>query len=167
MTIWAFRGRRALVRMRRRDWKAMIAELGVRGRGDRESGAFLLADQSGDRRRVTKVVYLDDLDPNCLQGAIHLDGRVYSKLWDICDAEALVVIADVHTHPGSGVRQSVTDAENPMVAQSGHVAVIVPDYAGRYVRKNEIGVHRYEGDAGWTTWTGSDAADRFFVRRLV
>ena len=48
--------------MRRADWDAMIAELGRRGRAA-ESGAFLLADRDGDRRTVTRVVYLDDLDP--------------------------------------------------------------------------------------------------------
>ena len=48
MTIWRFRGRDALLRMRQRDWESMITELGRRGRGTRESGAFLLADRAGD-----------------------------------------------------------------------------------------------------------------------
>jgi proteasome lid subunit RPN8/RPN11 len=166
MTIWGFRGRGALLRMRRRDWESMITELGRRGRGTRESGAFLLADRAGDRRTVTRVIYLDDLDPDCLTGGIEFDGLAYSKLWDICDAELRVVAGDVHAHPGSGVRQSSIDAENPMVAQKGHVAVIVPHFATRPVPPGQAGVHRYDGH-GWQTWTGKDAARWLFIRRLV
>jgi proteasome lid subunit RPN8/RPN11 len=166
MTIWGFRGRRALLRIRRGDWEPMIIELGRRGRGSRESGAFLLADRSGDWRTVTRVVYLDDLDPTCLTGGIEFDGRAYSKLWDICDAEQRVVIGDVHTHPGWGVHQSGIDAQNPMVAQKGHVALIIPDFAMRAVQPHEVGVHRYDG-RGWQTWTGQDATRRLFIRRFV
>jgi proteasome lid subunit RPN8/RPN11 len=152
--------------MRRSDWNSMLTELGRRGRGNRESGAFLLGDRSADRRTVTRVVYLDDLDPNCLQGGIEFDGLAYSKLWDICDAEHRMVIGDVHTHPKQWVGQSGIDAENPMVAQNGHVAVIVPNYATRPVPASEVGVHRYDG-RGWSSWTGKDAEQRLFIRRLI
>jgi proteasome lid subunit RPN8/RPN11 len=166
MTIWEFRGRQALLRMRRRDWESMITELGRRGRGIQEAGAFLLADRRGDRRTMTRVIYFDDLDPACLTGGIELDGLAYSKLWDICDAEQRLVVADVHSHPGPGVRQSSIDAENPMVAQKHHIALIVPDYAMRAVQPRAVGVHRYDGH-GWHTWTGKDAARRLFIRRLI
>jgi proteasome lid subunit RPN8/RPN11 len=166
MTIWAFRGRRALLRVRREQWQQLVTELGRRGRGEKEAGGFLLGPRDGDRRTVTRVVYLDDLDPDCLTGGISFDGLAYSKLWDICDAENLVVIADVHTHPGHGVHQSSIDAENPMLASDGHVALIVPDLATRPIEAHEVGVHRYDGN-GWTTWTGGAAARRMFIRRLL
>lgn len=167
MTIVVFRGRRALLRISRADWQQLIKELGRRGGGAREAGAFLLADQTRNRRRVTRVVYLDDLDPACLNGDIHLDGRAYSKLWDICENGHLVVVGDVHTHPGASVRQSSIDADNPMIAQHGHVALIVPALATRPVRAREVGVHRYDGTGGWTTWTGRSAARRLFIRQRV
>lgn len=166
MTIWEFRGRRALLRMRSSAWEAMIEELGLRGRGSRESGAFLLADRAGDGRTVTRVVYLDDLDPDCLTGGIEFDGLAFSKLWDICDAERRVVIGDAHTHPGTNVRQSHIDAQNPMVAQKGHVALIIPNFASHPVKAPEVGVHQYDGDL-WRNWTGQDAAQRLFIRRLL
>lgn len=166
MTTWGFRGRKALLRMRRAAWKAMIAELGRRGRGSRESGAFLLGDRGGDQRTVTQVVYLDDLDPNCLTGGIAFDGLAYSKLWDICDAEKRRVIGDVHTHPSRWVHQSSIDSANPMIAQDGDVALIVPDFAMHPIEAREVGVHRYDG-RHWQTWTGKDAARRLFIRRFV
>lgn len=154
-----------MLRISRSDWGRLIEELGRRGGGTREAGAFLLADQTRDRRRVTRVVYLDDLDPACLNGGIHLDGHAYSRLWDICENEHIVVVGDVHTHPGTGVRQSCIDRDNPMIAQDGHVALIVPALATRPVRACEVGVHRYDGIGGWTTWTGWQAARCLFIRR--
>ena len=116
---------------------------------------------------MSKAIYLDDLDPEFLQGNIHFDGRAYSKLWDVCEAEDLVVIGDVHTHSGTFVLQSDTDAANPMVAHDGHVAVVVPHLATKPVTPAEVGVHRYGGADGWKTWTGADAATRLFVRRWL
>jgi proteasome lid subunit RPN8/RPN11 len=166
MTIWGYRRRDALLRMRRSEWDVMIAELGRRGEGRREAGAFLLADRDGAPTTVTRVVYLDDLDPNCLTGGITFDGLAYSKLWDICDAEHRRVIGDVHTHPGGGVRQSPIDAANPMLAQAGHVALIVPHFATSPTKPRAVGVHLYDGE-GWHTWTGREAEHRLFVGRWV
>jgi proteasome lid subunit RPN8/RPN11 len=110
-------------------------------------------------------VYLDDLDPNCLNGGIEFQGLAYSKLWDICEQAGLVVVGDVHSHPGSFVRQSSIDSDNPMVAQHGHVAIIIPYLATRQVEPVEVGVHRYEGHDGWKTWVGTEAAKRLKVSR--
>ena len=125
-----------------------------------------MGDRGGNGRTVTRVVFLDDLDPNCLTGGISFDGLAYSKLWDICDAEEKVVIGDVHTHSGSDVRQSSIDAANPMLATEGHIALIVPNFAVGHVVARDVGVHRYDG-AGWRTWSGADAAQRLFIRRLL
>jgi hypothetical protein len=140
----------------------MVRQLGRRGGGRSESGAFLLADREGNRRRVTRVLYLDDLDSQCLQGNIHFDGRAYSKLWDICSAEKRVVIGDVHTHTGRCVQQSGIDAANPMVAQEGHVALILPNLATRPITAHEVGVHRYDGSR-WQSWAGKAAARRLAI----
>lgn len=166
MATWGFRRRGALLRVPRATWTAMVTELGRRGDGWSESGAFLLADRQGDRRFVSRLVYLDDLDPHCLQGGIHFDGRAYSKLWDTCSAENRVVVGDVHTHPGSSVEQSDIDAANPMIAQNGHVALILPHLATRPIRAGEVGVHRYDG-THWETWTGKGAARRLSIGRFT
>jgi len=167
MNILDRRGREALLRIRRKDWVSLLRELGRRGGGKRETGAFLLAHQDSDRRTVSRVVYLDDLDPRCLQGNIHFDGRAYSKLWDLCENENIMVIGDVHTHGGRSVGQSGVDASNPMIARDGHVALIVPYLARKVVSPGEVGVHRYQGVRGWTSWTGADAAARLYVRRWL
>jgi hypothetical protein len=152
--------RRKRLRFRGDTWAEMLAELRERGGGYRESGAFILANLSRPRT-VQKVVYLDDLDPDCLNGAISLPGAAYGALWELCDREGLRVVADVHTHPGEGVQQSPTDRANPMIAASGHLALIVPRFATGRVRRDELGVHEYLGDGRWCS------AYRRRARRLI
>lgn len=146
-------------------WGELIPELGRRGRGNRESGAFLLGPSAGDPRLITEVVYLDDLDPDCLTGGISFDGRYYGRLWGICQERGLQVRADIHTHPGSSVRQSSIDRDNPMVARAGHLALIIPDLARRPIEAQEVGVHEYLGEAGWRSSVGTEAARMLVVTR--
>jgi proteasome lid subunit RPN8/RPN11 len=152
--------------MSQRDWESMLGELARRGRGSRESGAFLLANSLGDLRTVVRVVFFDDIDPNCLTRGISINGLAFSRLWDICEHANLRVVGDIHTHPTRSVRQSAIDAANPMVAQTGHVAVIVPNFAQGRIEPRHAGVHLYDG-AHWTSWTGKAAAKRLFVGSFV
>lgn len=118
-----------------------------------------------DSRRVVDVEYFDDLDPDSLRGHIEIEGYAFSRLWEICEAKNLTVIADVHTHPGASVRQSPIDKANPMIARVGHVALIVPHLATRRVRTRQVGVHQYSGNGEWDSWFGRSAARRLSVRR--
>ena len=136
-------------------WLEMISELGRRGSdGQRESGAFLLAQRDAGDRLVKKVLYYDDLDPDSLQGNILFQSAGYSTLWGICERDALQVIADVHTHPSGFVAQSATDRNNPMIARFGHIALIVPHYGTRPTGVEDVGAHEYHGDDGWVSSFG-------------
>jgi proteasome lid subunit RPN8/RPN11 len=138
-------------------WRGLMHELARRGRGERESGAFLLANRTRSPRKVAETVYFDDLDPECLDGAVSICGEAFSRLWRICDERGMRVIADVHTHPGPFVQQSWIDAANPMVAWGGHVAIIVPHFAQQSTHPREIGVHVYQGDRTWESAFGRRA----------
>jgi proteasome lid subunit RPN8/RPN11 len=139
-------------------WRSLIAELETRGDGRREAGAFLLA--SPDRRVVEDIVYFDDLDPDCLVGSISMSGDAFSLLWDHCEANGQRVIADVHTHPGASVALSPTDRSNPMIATVGHIAIVVPHFAGHRIARRQLGFHCFQGDAGWTSAYGRAARRR-------
>ena len=165
MAISASRPPDVLLRFDRSQWRDLIAELGLRGHGRRESGAFLLTDRDGDRCTVERTVYFDDLDPRCLGGWIRFNGLAYSELWDICEGEQLTVVGDVHTHPGTRVQQSRIDKANPMIARAGHVALVVPHFAARPVSPHQVGVHLYLGVQGWTSWVGDEAVKRLQVER--
>lgn len=129
-------------------WNAGVGELKRRAGGRRESGAFLLGSKSS-RRRITEFVYYDDIDPSALKtGIVVIDGRRLGKLWDHCRARRLSVVADVHVHPG-GFWQSASDQANPIIAEIGHIAIILPDFAARNTRPGGIGIYEYLGSRRW------------------
>jgi hypothetical protein len=76
------------------------------------------------------------------------------------------VIADVHTHPGTGVRQSGIDARNPMVARRGHVGIILPRFAQGRIDPADVGFHVYDGRRGWESHFEQDAARRIRLEWL-
>lgn len=141
----------------------IIGELARRGRGERESGAFLLAraghprDGSG-RPPVVAVAYYDDLDPGCLTGGITFTADGYTALAALCRRDGLQVAADIHTHPQRDVRQSPTDAAHPMTALPGHIALIAPRYARGVTSPSDLGVHILRAGGQWQSAYGPDAA---------
>jgi proteasome lid subunit RPN8/RPN11 len=151
---------------KRRLWTTILNELALRGRGERESGAFLLGRSVGPRSEIVDVAYYDDLAPDALfGGAIRLAGSTYGVLWQICRERGLRVVADVHTHPGIAT-QSPTDRDNPMISESGHVALIVPRFAQHPRDDAALGVYEYLGRHRWKRREGV-AAQRFFLRTFL
>jgi proteasome lid subunit RPN8/RPN11 len=144
-------------------WAELLQELRRRGRGQHESGAFLLGLKGDDRREVKAVVYYDDLDPHAYDsGVCVLHGDSFAKLWKICRERNLSVVADVHTHPGVA-RQSQSDQTNPMVANVGHVAIIVPNFARAPVVEAALGIYEYSGDYEWENFNGPSRRRYFYV----
>ncbi len=130
-------------------WAGTMAELHRRTEARHESGAFLLGHDHDGRRAAVDVVYYDDLDPHAYaSGVCILKADAFAKLWAMCRARKLGVVADIHTHPGAAF-QSVSDRTNPMVARTGHVAIIVPDFAAPPVRHEDLGIFEYQGEHRW------------------
>lgn len=132
-------------------WLRLLRQLRRRGGGRRESGAFLVGRAGTERAKVTGFVCYDDLDPNAYQdGAIAFHAEGYAAFWAYCRAHGLRLLADVHTHPGDGVRQSITDRTNPMVPVVGHTALIVPLFAKTPSWSlSSVGVYEYLGNFQW------------------
>ena len=129
-------------------WTDLLDGLRERGRYVRESGAFLLGPR-GAARRATEIVFYDAIDPDAFDtGIIVMDGSRLGALWRICRERGLTVVADVHTHP-CGAQQSVSDQRHPMVAEPGHLSMIIPDFAAEPVRIEAIGLYRYLGSYRW------------------
>lgn len=144
-------------------WKEGVAQLRRRAEGYHESGAFLLGTNDGDRRRIEKFAYYDDLDPHSIDsGIVIFDGSGYGPLWEMCRSEGLTVVADIHVHP-SVARQSPSDRANPMIAKKGHIALIAPDFAAGDCLPHSLGVYEYEGDHNWSFRSGAGAEDYFYV----
>ena len=143
-------------------WRQIMAELGRRGEGRHEAGAFLLGVERRGRRRVTEAIFYEELDPTAYAtGVCVLHGDAFSKLWALCRAKKLMVVADVHTHPGAAI-QSHADRTNPMIATAGHVAIIVPDFARGPIRAR-LGVYEYRGQHQWIHQAGRKSTRYFYT----
>ncbi len=142
------------LRWQRDHFDRVMAELHRRGHDRHESGAFLLGTRVDGRPVVRDVVYYDELDPSAYdQGICILHGPAFGKLWGVCRERGLEVVADVHTH-GGAAWQSDSDRTNPMVAQLGHLALIVPSFARAPVRRSTVGIYEYLGNHAWTAHGG-------------
>ena len=129
-------------------WRAGVAQLHRRTHGRRESGAFLLGSKGG-ARRIEEFVFYDDIDPNALRsGMVIIDGRRLGALWAHCQKTGRAVVADVHVHPG-GFGQSDSDRANPVMAEIGHIAIILPHFAARPTIPGRIGIYKYCGNRKW------------------
>jgi hypothetical protein len=129
-------------------WTTGVTELQSRTYGRRESGAFLLGTK-GKKRCIEEFVFYDDIDPRALDsGIVNIDGRRLGTLWSHCRSTDREVVADVHVHPGS-FGQSSSDKANPIMAEIGHIAIILPYYAGRGTTPGKIGLYEYLGARQW------------------
>ncbi len=145
---------------RRKFWRKVLNELERRGERRHESGVFLLGQEKHGRLEVKDAIYYDELDPEAYStGVCVLYGDAFANLWAICRERGLTVVADAHTHPGYA-GQSSQDRNNPMVARSGHVAIIVPRYAQAPIVHSELRIYEYLGEHAWKDRSGK------FTRRF-
>jgi proteasome lid subunit RPN8/RPN11 len=133
-------------------WRRLLHQLRKRGGGCHESGAFLLGKPGG--QRVTRFCCYDDLDETALEtGIITFHAAGFVRLWEICERDRLRVLADVHTHPSGWTGQSESDRTHPMIAQGGHIALILPHFAMQTRSSlRGAGIYEYLGDHKWKTW---------------
>ncbi len=144
-------------------WKAIVGELERRGGHRHEAGAFLLGREDRRRREVLEAVFYDELDADAYStGVCVLHGDAFSKLWALCRERRLTVVADVHTHGGSA-HQSKADRTNPMVACSGHIAIILPDFARWPILPARLCIYEYLGAHEWIERTHPKARKFFYT----
>ncbi len=143
-------------------WVRLVRDLRRRGAGRRESGAFLLGVRGRGGDKAVSYACFDDLDPHALDsGVIVMDGRGFAALWKLCRQRRLEVLGDVHTHPGPAPRQSETDRTNPMISEPGHMAFILPDFAGTWGWKfRDVAIYEYAGSYRWLDWAGPRRRER-------
>lgn len=143
-------------------WARLVRQLYRRGGQQRESGAFLLGTRGEGRDRVKGFACYDDLDPHALDtGVVMFDPSGFATLWKVCRRHECEVLADVHTHPDAHPRQSEADRTNPMMPEAGHVALILPSFAGTWGwRFRDVAIYEYAGDYRWHDWAGPRRRER-------
>jgi hypothetical protein len=143
-------------------WNRLIKDLRVRGQGRRESGAFLLGNRGATKSTLSHYICYDDLDPHALDsGIVVIERQAFSKLWSECKRLNLQVLADVHTHGNDYPMQSYSDRTNPMISQAGHIAFILPLFAGTWGWNFEkVAIYEYRGSNEWTDLRGKRRKSR-------
>ena len=137
-------------------WAELMAHLSAQGAGVRESGAFLLGLETDAGRVVLRFLPYEQLQADAFShDYVSLKADSFAKLWEVCRAAGMTVVADVHTHP-FGPGQSRADRTNPMVALKGHIALIVPRFAKGNPRPRDLGLYVYQGNHQWTSYSGSN-----------
>lgn len=135
-------------------WQTLLKELYRRTGLRHESGAFLLGHSGEDGRRVVEAVYYDDLDHDAYRtGIVVIHAASFGLLWDRCRSSGLSVVADIHVHPRAAF-QSRADRQNPMIAITGHLALIVPNFARPPVVLERLGLFEYRGSHRWRSLGG-------------
>jgi len=148
-----------LLEIRREIWDRLVAELACAGNGLRESGAFLLG-ASDQHRVVTDYLLYDEVTPPSQHvNYVLLTGADMARGWKECERRGLMVVADVHTHPGAPA-QSRSDRDFPIICIPGHVALIIPRFAQGFVTIDSLGLHRFLGSGRWESWFGPDVTSR-------
>lgn len=133
----------------RKVWERGVLELRRRTGGKKESGAFLLGKKTAGIRKIEQFLFYDDVDPHCFdRGIVEFDGGKFGKVWEICRSLKMSVVADVHVHPGH-FAQSVSDQDNPMIPEKGHLALILPYFAARECLPGKMGIYEYLGMRKW------------------
>ena len=146
-------------------WRTLVAELHRRTEGRHESGAFLLGTKTDGHRKVELVVYYEELDTDAYSsGVVILHAASFGPLWDLCRVRGLSVVADIHVHPKQAF-QSEADRLNPMIAQAGHLALIVPWFARPPVRPESLGFFEYLGSHQWRDFSGRGVAQSLIIKR--
>lgn len=143
-------------------WLRMVRDIRARGMGVRESGAFLLGHRDGGIATVRKYIPYDVLDPHALDtGIVHIRSVGFKALWKRCRELGMEVLADVHTHGNAHPRQSDVDRDNPLITEAGHMALILPLFAGTLGwRFRNVAIYEYVGDYKWRDWSGPTRRQR-------
>ncbi len=164
-TIRAFVVRKHRLSCSGKRWRQLVRELERRGERSHEAGAFLLGIRRGERCEVRDSVFYDDLDSRAYaSGVCVLHGDAFAKLWALCRSRGLTVVADVHTHPGAAV-QSFSDRSNPMIARSGHIAIIIPEFGRWPIPSGQLGVYEYCGQHIWKKIIVNKESKYFYTGR--
>lgn len=77
-------------------------------------------------------------------GHFHVPARENARVTNTAHAHRLIVVAQVHSHPGTRVHHSQGDNRDAFMPSDGYYSLIVPNYARGDPSIQSWGVHRYE-----------------------
>lgn len=107
-----------------------------------EGLVFLAGTQENDQTFFTTVVVPKIQNT---RGSVFVDAGEYGNCGKVARAAGLVVLAQVHSHPGSCCHHSDGDDRLIVMPFEGMLSIVVPNYARRLVPVSQWGVHQRHG----------------------
>jgi len=138
-------------------YRELIRDLAASGRGQKESGAFLLGTQDDGVRKVTSYLMYDVIAPASSRehDYVALTGEEMATAW----SHAIGWVSRrwptfIRIH--SGCTESL-GSRHPMVSIAGHVALIVPSFATGNPMPGDLGIHRLSRNGQWESMFGEQS----------
>ena len=125
--------------------------------GDHEGIVFALGRPGGTNTQVVTTV----VAPAAITGpgSVHCGEEQMLAVTRAGRAHQLIVIAQVHSHPGSSTVHSVGDDTMVFLPREGLLSIVVPHYAHRGARPiSTLGVHQFQ-DARWVRCDADSVAE--------
>lgn len=96
-------------------------------------------------------------------GGVRLDSQFLLKLSEELEKRDLLLLAQVHTHPGD-FGHSLGDEKRAVSYRVGFISIVVPCFAVKNIQNlSECYIYEYEGNWKWRLLRGSDASSRFVI----
>ena len=100
-------------------------------------------------------------------GGVDLDYKTLVKISDILNERGLLLLAQIHTHPGD-FGHSYGDEKTPSCHRYGFISIVVPDYASNQLRDlAKCYVYEYQGNLKWRLLDKKEILERFSIENSV
>ena len=100
-------------------------------------------------------------------GGVRLDTRMLLKLSEELEKRDLLLLAQVHTHPGN-FGHSLGDEKRALSYRLGYISMVVPNFALSDTRDlSTCYVYEYMGNWKWKLLNSNEVASRFVVENSL
>lgn len=142
--------------------QAVLEELSVDGRRDREGVAFFLGRHFGPEAHITHLVILRGEILVKREDHLHIPATLMNEVTDLVIEHKAVLLGQIHSHgPGYGVDLSYPDHFFGIRAP-GFLSLVCPDFGLRSgTRLEECGIHVFEAPQGFRRMRAGEIAQRF------
>lgn len=95
-------------------------------------------------------------------GRVHVDERAFGTAIRQARGAGLVLIAQVHSHPGSDARHSDGDDELIALPTEGLLSVVVPNFGAKLEGLDDLTVHQFQ-DGRWVLCSNESVKEQMTV----
>jgi hypothetical protein len=96
-------------------------------------------------------------------GGVRLDTRALLKLSEELEKRDLLLLAQIHTHPGN-FGHSMGDEKRALSYRLGYISIVVPNFALNDIRDfSTCYVYEYKGNWKWQLLKSDDVSSRFII----